>query len=150
MKKFILFLAISFFISCSTDNNKVTPEKYVFTLNNTSENLLQILTFSNGNLIQIDSLNPLQTKVDSFLYSNPNSNQFFPLYLDSDSTFIIFDNLKIIKYFSINSSEYTLINNKNLTSLSTWITQDLSNEKIKYFKCEFQITEEDYALAEDL
>lgn len=143
----LLLISIS---SCSSDKDRdfvPTSVNYI-TINKTSNNV-KIKSYLMSNLLETDSINPLETISVSGLNDDPSDGIYMPSYVRGDSVLLIFNNEKFI-YYQRDNLTYNYVNQKNIIDLESWDKENLSSEKLKKFLYTFQITEEDYALAEDL
>lgn len=143
----LLLISIS---SCSSDKDKdfvPTSVNYI-TINKTSHNV-KIKSYLMSNLLETDSINPFETISVSGLNDDPSDGIYMPSYVRGDSVLLIFNNEKFI-YYQRDNLTYNYVNQKNIIDLESWDKENLSSEKLKKFLYTFQITEEDYALAEDL
>jgi hypothetical protein len=144
-----LIFCFIFILSCTPDN-KENIEILIFHVENRTDKDIEI--FVKNNINPSYTIPPFSSIIDSSTTFRNLDNHLYPDYITRDSTQIIFNQIKFIKYFvgSNFANGYSLVNNKNLMIQSTWESQNLSEKNKKIIKFTFYITEEDYALAEDL
>jgi hypothetical protein len=155
MKKInILSLSLVLIVSSCTIDNKDDYRLHEFEITNLLNKKVRISSYNYGadtTFINTINLDEFDKQIDSAIAGKASEDLFFPIYFLSDSLIVVFDEEKYIYYlFEREFGTYNDVNNKNLINKSTWNFEDRSTNKKQNFKFSFEITEEDYALAEDL
>lgn len=146
MKNILIATVLTLLIISCDKNTKYGV--YEYEINNQSTASLKIEYFYS---FQNDSFT-LSSNADTIFMSNwseMNGLEMLPVYLDSDSAHIIFNEEKIIKFYE---SSNNLINGKSILNEYTYNEYSLpsseKNEENKRYT--FTITEQDYMLADSL